>query len=274
MTARSIVRSLLAAVRILPPRATTPDYLRRHVTRSWKKELRLLRQFGLADGMAILDLGSGPGHYAEAIRQAFPHAAITALDSNPAMLAGARRLAEVTLVEARADATGLPAGSFDFVIARLLFQHLSDPASTAHEAHRLLKNGGKLVIIDVDDDLFGVVNPEVPGLRRLMRRYGRAQADRGGNRRIGRALLRVLRSAGFTSCEIEAIAIHSDESGLEETFPQLDAAPLAALEAARAITPGEHEQFRRARDEFVSALDPYAMVLMFAACGVKSSALS
>ena len=269
---RTMARSLLGAMRVLP-RVETPDYLRRHVLRSWKKESRLLQSFGLADGMSVLDLGCGPGHFSECVANWLPNARITALDSNTAMLDVAReRLGNrFTFVEARADATRLPVNAFDFVIARFLFQHLADPVLVAREALRVLKPGGKLVIIDVDDDLFGVVEPHVPGLRRLLARYGEVQAAGGGNRRVGRSLLRILRTAGFAEPQIEAIAIHSDESGLAECFPQLDPAPLRAMVAAGQLSQEEFAKFRLAHEEFIGANDPYALVLIFAAYGVKSA---
>jgi len=270
---RSMARSLLGAIRVLPRVATTPDYLRRHVLRSWKKESRLLQSFGLTDGMSVLDLGCGPGHFSECLANWLPNAHITALDSNPAMLGrGREHLGDrVTFVESRADATGLPADAFDFVIARFLFQHLADPMPVAREALRVLRPGGKLVIVDVDDELFGVVEPHVPGLKRLLARFGEAQAARGGNRRVGRSLLRILRGTGFTEPQIESIAIHSDESGLAECFPQLDPVPLRALVAAGKLSEEEFAEFRAAREAFVAANDPYALVLIFAACGVKSA---
>lgn len=60
----------------------------------------------------------------------------------------------VNHVQASVADTGLRANSFDFAIARLLFVHLPDPVAAAREILRILKPGGKLVIIDSDADLF------------------------------------------------------------------------------------------------------------------------
>jgi ubiquinone/menaquinone biosynthesis C-methylase UbiE len=269
---RRLVRSLLTAMRVLPKGAASPDYLRRHVDRSWKKESRLLQSFGLADGMSILDLGCGPGHFSGRLAEWLPRARITALDSNPAMLDAARsEYGSVEFVKGSADATRLSGEAFDFVIARFLFQHLPDPVAVAKEALRILRPGGKLVIIDIDDDLFGVVEPHVPGFRRLLARYGAAQSQRGGNRRVGRSLPRILREAGFKDLQIECVAIHSDESGLAECFPQLDPAPLRSLVTSGRLSQEEYAEYRGAHDDFIAAADPYALVLLFAACGVKSA---
>src|SRR5262249_27385798 len=155
---RTMARSLLRAMRVLP-KPEAPDYLRRHVTRSWEKESRLLASFGLRDGMSILEMGCGPGHFAGKLAEWLPNSRITGIDSNSTMLEAARRGygESIALLPANAAAVGLAENSFDFVIARLLFQHLADPMPVAREAFRLLKPGGIFVIVDIDDDLFGAV---------------------------------------------------------------------------------------------------------------------
>src|SRR5262249_136952 len=40
----------------------------------------------------------------------------------------------------------LPENTFDFAIARFLYQHLPDPVAAAHETQRLLRPGGKFVV--------------------------------------------------------------------------------------------------------------------------------
>jgi ubiquinone/menaquinone biosynthesis C-methylase UbiE len=142
-----------------------PDYLQQQSCADWHKESRNLHWFGLRDGMSVLDLGCGPGHFTERLADSLPAAKITALDAEDRSLVDARRRLDgrAVIVQGRAEATGLPSNTFDFVLARLLFQHLREPLPVAEEALRLLKPGGKLVITDVDDELFGIVEPRVPG---------------------------------------------------------------------------------------------------------------
>ena len=153
-------------------RSAMPDYLEQQVERSWKKESRNLQWFGLRDGMTVLDLGCGPGHFTLRLADWLPSASITALDADERSIVHARkRLGErAVVVQAPAAATGLPSNAFDFVLARLLFQHLREPLAVAEEALRVLKPGGKLVITDVDDALFGIVDPPIPGFDRLLLR--------------------------------------------------------------------------------------------------------
>jgi SAM-dependent methyltransferase len=268
---RSVVRTTLAAAGLMPKRAEAPDYLHQQVQRSWSKESRNLQWFGLKDGMSILDLGCGPGHFAERLADRLPTATITALDADERMLGLARlRLPKgVTVVQASAERTGLPAESFDFVLARLLMQHAPDPLRVLSEAQRLLKPGGKLVITDVDDELFGIVEPRVSGLDRLLARYGKAQARRGGDRRIGRRLIPLLRDAGFADAALESVAIHSGEAGIDACFPQLDALPLRSLLAGGDLPLVEYLVLRAARRKLAAAKNPFVLVLLFMACGTK-----
>ena len=260
-------RSLLAIGR----RITSPDYLRLQVERSWSKEARALQWFGLRDGMSVFDLGCGPGYFARRLVDWLPNIQLMALDSDANMLSHARaQLGDrASVVQARVDNTGIQEHSFDFVLARLVFQHLREPLAVATEARRLLKPGGRFVVTDIDDDLFGIVEPSVPGFTKLLARYGEAQAARGGNRRVGRTLLRLLREAGFDELELDCIAVNSDESGIDACFPQLDPAPLSALAAAGHLSNSEYAELRTARKKFDAAADRFALVLLFMACGTK-----
>ena len=70
--------------------------------------------------------------------------------------------------------TGLEGNQFDFAYARLLFQHVSDPIGAAKEIWRVLKPGGKLIINDIDDELFGPLQPPIPELSLVVERFGQA----------------------------------------------------------------------------------------------------
>jgi acyl carrier protein len=105
--------------------------------------------------------------------------------------------------------------SFDFVIARLLLEHLPEPLIAAKEIYRVLKPGGKVVIIDNDFEVHLNTYPYIPELSLLYDAYCRARIEEGGNPKIGRELPYILRKSGFANVDIETIIAHSEVVGDE-----------------------------------------------------------
>jgi ubiquinone/menaquinone biosynthesis C-methylase UbiE len=97
-----------------------------------------------------LDLGTGTGHTAAAL--AARTAKVIGLDVSRGMLQAALELYgeihNLEFVLAPAQETGLSTGSFDLVTARHTLHHHPDIKATLEEAARLLKPGGRLVIVD------------------------------------------------------------------------------------------------------------------------------
>jgi len=249
------------------------ERLRAQVLVSWRQEARLLGWLGLKDGMRILELGCGAGFVTQALRTALPHARITALDADPQMLARARSTLgadpRVQLVQAEAESTGLAGASFDFVIARYLFQHLPSPGAVAREARRVLRTRGRLAVVDHDAALWGIVAPAFPEVQPIYAKTGRAQAVRGGDRLIGRKLWRILRASGFDPVELEAFVYHSDVLGLEAFAPQLDHDRILAFVRDGSITADEHAVLREAHRRFVATPGAYVLMVGLIACGER-----
>lgn len=189
--------------------------LRAQVELFWGKELRCLRQFGLTDGMRILECGSGPGFLVEKLLNAFPASHVTGVEIDPYLVEKSRE----TLAGIGADRCEIFEGSitslpfadatFDFVIARLVLEHLPDPVQAAREMRRVLKTGGKVVVIDNDFDLHLRCDPEIPELRDLYEAYCAARVSQGGNPRIGRQLPVTLANAGLGNVDLEIVVAHN-----------------------------------------------------------------
>ena len=134
----------------------------------WDKEARKLSWFGVKDGMAVLEVGSGPGFITKQLLDVLPNSQITCLEIDPTLLKQSEHyLADtgnqrVRFVEGSVMDSGLEGNQFDLAYARFLFQHLPDPLGAAKEIWRVLKPGGKLIILDIDDDIFGLFQP--PGV--------------------------------------------------------------------------------------------------------------
>lgn len=185
------------------------------------KELFLLRALEVDRSARILEVGAGSGAFTARLLDAYPDASITALDPDRALLDDARRRlgATVEFIEGTCESIPLPDDSLDLVIARFVFQHLADPVAASREIRRVLRPGGRVVAIDFDGELWGACTPYTPELAPLHARAFMAQADRGGDRYIGRRLAAIIRDAGFVDPQLHSYSVSSDEIGIEPFLP-------------------------------------------------------
>lgn len=101
----------------------------------------------------LLDIGTGTGRLLELLAPRVDTA--LGIDASRAMLALARaRLAKPGLSHCavrQADMYRLPLGDagYDLVVLHMVLHHAEDPASVLAEAARVLKPGGRLVVVDL-----------------------------------------------------------------------------------------------------------------------------
>jgi ubiquinone/menaquinone biosynthesis C-methylase UbiE len=129
-----------------------------------------LKQQIPSDPHTILDLGCSVGMSTFALQDTYPNATVTGLDLSPYFLAIAQYRTQETQrslqwVHAAAEATPFADQTFDLVSTCLMLHELPQHATHAilKEAHRLLKPGGHLAIMDMNpkSDVFTTLPPYV-----------------------------------------------------------------------------------------------------------------
>ncbi len=193
----------------------------------------------IPDGAHVLDVGTGFGAIALDIA-AMANAFVVGIDVDESVLTVARAIHQGVKAEGvlapgsgiefrRGDVYGLPFenASFDLVIARYVYQHLKDPIVATREIARVLKPGGHVCLMDIDDQLT-ITHPESQGcFATLQRAFRELQEARGGDRFVGRKLTGYMQEAGLgvvgvvIQPEAQYMAANANDVGLLLTLLRL-----------------------------------------------------
>ncbi len=114
--------------------------------------LEILLRFGAGEGMTIIDVGAGTGFFTRAAAQIVgPAGEVVAADISEEMLGFLRETdlpENVRPVHSREYSVPLPDRTGDMVLAAFVVHEASDRARFLAELKRLLKPGGRLLIIE------------------------------------------------------------------------------------------------------------------------------
>ena len=129
-----------------------------------------LSKLGLADGMKVVDLGAGSGFYAiEAARRVGNSGRVYAVDvqkdllerlRNQAVSAGINNIEVVWGNAEKVGGTKIREGIADRVIASNILFQVENPNEFALEVKRVLKPGGKALVVDWSE--VSPLGPRVP----------------------------------------------------------------------------------------------------------------
>lgn len=128
----------------------SPDRYLRFADERTRAARDLLAAVPLSSARVVVDLGCGPGNSTELLVRRFPDAAVSGLDSSPAMLEAARtrlpgcrfELADVSDWSPRTLADGPP----DLVFANALFQWVPDHGRVLQRLFSQLRPGAVLAV--------------------------------------------------------------------------------------------------------------------------------
>jgi ubiquinone/menaquinone biosynthesis C-methylase UbiE len=180
---------MIAAERIpefspLEDEALTEYYSRmakRYMRFPVKRVLSRIKALGIEHGLAV-DIGTGPGIFPLGIASSLPELEFLGIDLSPTMIETAQANARERGLEHRvhfqigsAYALPLPDKSVDLVLCVHTMHHLEDPLAFMNEAARVLKQGGKYVIVDLRRDAPKALAIFFDSIWRLVMREKRAR---------------------------------------------------------------------------------------------------
>jgi len=173
----------------------------------------------LPEGSAVLEVAPGPGYLSIELAKLGSYS-ITGLDLSADFVKIAGRKAaeagvKVDFQQGSASSLPFPKESFDFLVCRAAFKNFGNPVGALREMSRVLKPGGRGLIIDLRRDA------SKEGIRHHVDRMGFTGFNRMLNRQIFKLFL--LKSA-YTKAELEemlaqaqfsSVRIEEEEIGLE-----------------------------------------------------------
>jgi arsenite methyltransferase len=172
---------------------------------------RLIRAaLDLAPGEDVLDIGSGPGFLAcELAETAGPAGSVAGLDASEAMLALARARprpagsAPVEFGAGLATALPYPDDSFSAVVSTQVYEYVADMPTALAEAHRVLRPGGRLLVLDTDWDSIVWRSGDPGRMRRVLTAWDEHLADP----HLPQRLTGLLADAGFSAPDCQVIPL-------------------------------------------------------------------
>ena len=164
----------------------------------------------LAPGERVLDIGSGPGMLAcEMAEVVGEHGRVHGVDVSASMLAIARGRpapggsAPMEYVEADALAVPFADATFDAAVSTQVYEYVEDMPAALAEARRVLRPGGRLLVLDTDWDSIVWHSRD----RERMRRVLAAWEEHLVHPDLPRRLTGLLEDAGFVVRERSVLTI-------------------------------------------------------------------
>src|SRR5215207_5102076 len=140
----------------------------------WRKQVVQLAR--LNQNSRLLDLGTGTGELAREALAQFPQAKVIAADFTLEMMRVGQKNGVLNFSSADALCLPFKVSLFDAVISGFLMRNVIDLQKALEEQYRVLKNGGRIVILDTTRPKKNILSPfiwlhmhvVIPALGRLV----------------------------------------------------------------------------------------------------------
>lgn len=176
-------------------------------------------------GEYLLEVGSGSGVLCRMLAPSLlPDGYIVGVDISPEMALEAQKFAlsagmtsGINFIAGLANALPYSEASFDCAIAARLLLHVTDPGKVICEMARIVKPGGRIVVMDWDFDTVAVDHPDREQTRKLL--HWRND-HHGGNNWSGRQLWRQMHDAGLQNLSVHPLVLvaHDESDGLTQSL--------------------------------------------------------
>jgi ubiquinone/menaquinone biosynthesis C-methylase UbiE len=223
------------------------------------------------NGDHILEVGSGSGVLCRLMaRNLSPGGRITGIDISPEIVKLSQEFAHkenlndlITFEVGKASELIYPDGSFDGAFAARLMLYITNPLDVIAELARVVKSGGRIVLMDWDFETLVVDHSD----RELTRRIFHWRNDhKDGNNWSGRQLFRLLKLRGLKEITVfPVVTIATDDNS--SLTQSLWHAASGALEQG-IITTKEHESWVSELKSSINNQQYFASIVYFIVRGL------
>lgn len=166
----------------------------------------------------VLDIGTGNGYYLDKLADRFPEKTFLGIDNAPDLVKLAKKNTTSKNITFGVEDLDSMSGTYNFVIMRLLLQHLSDPLKAMKKVYAVTRPNSCCLIIDAFDEL-RLFHPPFSGFVEFFQQFISATAGQGLDRNIVEHMIPELERGGkWTILNNLTLTIPSSWPGNLELF--------------------------------------------------------
>ena len=231
------------------------------------QERAALAAVGLPTRGRGIEVGCGPGFFAEDLRRDDLGRKIVGLDVDLFALREARHRLPVVRGDAAVGALPFPEASFDFAYSRLFLRHVADPARALAALAALVKPGGSVAAID-SSDISLMLDPVPQDFAVIAAARSEWFTRRGCTANVGHRLPGLFVRTGLRDTRVRTVVLDTATVGAA-TFAHIVLTPF--LQAAQPVLdePARLAAATAAVERWAAAPDSYGAIMLFVVGGKR-----